>query len=149
MTYPLILGMMIGRVGCFFAGLQDATYGVATSLPWGIDLGDGIARHPTNLYEMIFLAALWLSLRNLEKHRALADGARFKIFMIAYLNFRLFIEFFKPSPVAWFHLSAIQIACLIGLIYYSPYILQPTRLFAKAPPENPWPRETTSSTILP
>ncbi|MCE9625419.1 MAG: prolipoprotein diacylglyceryl transferase [Deltaproteobacteria bacterium] len=129
MTYPLILGMMIGRVGCFFAGLQDATFGCPTELPWGIDSGDGILRHPTNLYEILFLGGLWLCLRRIEKHRSLADGARFKIFMIAYLAFRFLIEFLKPFPVLGFGLSAIQVACLLGLFYYSREILRPQVLF--------------------
>lgn len=43
-SYPLILGMMIGRVGCL-GGLEDNTYGEATTLPWGMDLGDGVMRH--------------------------------------------------------------------------------------------------------
>ena len=33
-------------LGCFFAGLPDDTYGAPTSLPWAVDLGDGIGRHP-------------------------------------------------------------------------------------------------------
>jgi prolipoprotein diacylglyceryltransferase len=54
-TLPLIMSIGIGRIGCFLAGLTDNTYGVETSLPWGIDLGDGIHRHPTNLYEIRIL----------------------------------------------------------------------------------------------
>src|ERR1041385_2266405 len=34
LTRPLILGIAVGRVGCFLSGLADRTYGVATSLPW-------------------------------------------------------------------------------------------------------------------
>jgi phosphatidylglycerol---prolipoprotein diacylglyceryl transferase len=49
-AYPLIVGTAIGRIGCFFTGLSDRTYGTATSLPWGIDFGDRIPRHPTQLY---------------------------------------------------------------------------------------------------
>ncbi len=56
LTLPLMVGMAIGRIGCFVSGLADHTYGIATSLPWGIDLGDGIARHPVQLYEIGFLA---------------------------------------------------------------------------------------------
>jgi len=55
---PLAVGIAIGRIGCFLTGLSDNTYGIPTSLPWGIDFGDGISRHPTQLYEIIFLAAL-------------------------------------------------------------------------------------------
>src|SRR5437868_7421431 len=43
---PLALGIAVGRLGCFFAGLPDYTYGTPTHLPWGVDFGDGIPRHP-------------------------------------------------------------------------------------------------------
>jgi len=46
---PLCLGIAIGRIGCFTAGLADDTYGTATTLPWGVDFGDGVRRHPTQL----------------------------------------------------------------------------------------------------
>lgn len=46
LVLPLAVGIAIGRIGCLLAGLQDDTYGTPTSLPWGIDLGDGIRRHP-------------------------------------------------------------------------------------------------------
>lgn len=38
---PLCVGIAIGRIGCFVAGLADDTYGKATSLPWAVDFGDG------------------------------------------------------------------------------------------------------------
>jgi hypothetical protein len=41
---PLCVGIAIGRLGCFFTGLADQTYGVATILPWGVDFGDGVLR---------------------------------------------------------------------------------------------------------
>lgn len=55
---PLALGIAIGRIGCFLTGLSDNTYGTPTNLPWAVDFGDGIPRHPTQLYEIIFLLAL-------------------------------------------------------------------------------------------
>ncbi len=55
---PLALGIAIGRIGCFLTGLSDNTYGTPTSLPSAVDFGDGIPRHPTQLYEIIFLLAL-------------------------------------------------------------------------------------------
>jgi phosphatidylglycerol:prolipoprotein diacylglycerol transferase len=48
---PLAAGIAIGRWGCFLTGLPDYTYGTATTLPWGVDFGDGIPRHPVQLYE--------------------------------------------------------------------------------------------------
>jgi len=39
-------------------GLSDNTYGTPTNLPWAVNFGDGIPRHPTQLYEIAFLIAL-------------------------------------------------------------------------------------------
>ncbi len=118
-TYPIILGMMIGRVGCFLAGIEDGTHGIETTMPWGMDLGDGLMRHPAALYEILFLGLLWLSLRFLESRRPLKSGDRFKLFMVAYLIFRFFIDFLKPVYTFPFGLMSIQVACLLGLVYYA------------------------------
>jgi prolipoprotein diacylglyceryltransferase len=56
-VFPLILGQCIGRIGCFLTGLDDHTYGNFTSLPWAVNFGDG-PRHPTQLYEILFLMLL-------------------------------------------------------------------------------------------
>ena len=45
-VFPLVVGMSIGRVGCFLTGLDDHTCGTWTGLPWAVDFGDG-PRHPT------------------------------------------------------------------------------------------------------
>jgi phosphatidylglycerol---prolipoprotein diacylglyceryl transferase len=55
---PLALGIAIGRIGCFLTGLSDNTYGTPSTLPWAVNFGDGIPRHPTQLYEIAFLLAL-------------------------------------------------------------------------------------------
>src|SRR5262245_6744572 len=47
----LCVGVIVGRFGCLFSGLADRTFGVPTALPWGVDLGDGVSRHPVQLYE--------------------------------------------------------------------------------------------------
>lgn len=119
---PLVVGMIIGRIGCFVAGLGDHTYGTATSLPWGVDFGDGIARHPTQLYEIAFLIALYLLIQ--WRHKALSvSGDRFRAFMIGYLGFRLLVEFIKPVFFTWpGSLSGLQYLCLAGLLYYAPAI---------------------------
>ncbi len=61
-AYPLLIGIAIGRIGCFLTGLDDHTYGTATTLFTGVDFGDGIMRHPTQLYEMAFLIVLGIVL---------------------------------------------------------------------------------------
>jgi phosphatidylglycerol---prolipoprotein diacylglyceryl transferase len=117
-VYPLIAGMMIGRIGCFLTGLSDRTYGVATNLPWAIDFGDGIPRHPTQLYEIGFLLLLMMFLKVRSRY-AMQSGDLFKFYMISYLAFRLLIDSIKPEFQPLLGLSAIQIACAFALIYYA------------------------------
>jgi phosphatidylglycerol:prolipoprotein diacylglycerol transferase len=54
---PLALGIAVGRWGCLFAGLSDETYGLPTNLPWAVDLGDGVPRHPVQIYESLAMLA--------------------------------------------------------------------------------------------
>ncbi|HMB29441.1 MAG TPA: prolipoprotein diacylglyceryl transferase family protein [Blastocatellia bacterium] len=115
---PLCAGIAIGRVGCFLAGLQDDTYGVATGLPWGVDFGDGVARHPTQVYEVVWLCLVALWLWRLSR-RSYREGDLFKTFMVAYFVFRFAVEFIKPgAPIAG--LTAIQWSCAAMLVYYAP-----------------------------
>ena len=53
LVLPICAGIVVGRLGCLFAGLPDYTYGMPTALPWAVDLGDGIGRHPVQLYEAL------------------------------------------------------------------------------------------------
>jgi phosphatidylglycerol:prolipoprotein diacylglycerol transferase len=110
---PLCIGIAVGRVGCLFAGLADDTYGTPTGLPWGVNFGDGIARHPTQAYEILFVTALALVL-NLLAARPHENGVLFRIFMGTYLTWRLFIDFLKPQPLVH-GLNFIQWACIGGL----------------------------------
>ena len=115
---PLIVGMAIGRLGCFFTGLSDKTYGIATNLPWGVDFGDGIMRHPTQLYEIVFLLGL-LAFIYIRSRYERESGDLFRLFMISYLSFRFLIDFIKPDYHVLLGLNAIQIACILALIYYA------------------------------
>ncbi len=128
MVYPLILAMLIGRTGCFLAGLDDGTFGIPSNVPWAINFGDGIPRHPTNLYEILFWIVLWVTLYTIEKHKQLTDGARFKIFLASYLLFRFLVEFIKPDYFFSFGLSVIQLVCLAGILYYYKVFLYPRKL---------------------
>ena len=131
MVYPIIVSMIVGRIGCFLAGLEDGTYGIASNLPWAIDFGDGITRHPTNLYEIIFWIMLFLCLRAIERDWQFTNGSRFKLFMVSYLIFRLFIEFIKPVYFFSFGLSVIQLACIAGIVYYYKVFIYPFKLIKR------------------
>jgi len=117
-VYPLMTAMAIGRIGCFLAGPLDKTAGLPTSLPWGIAIADGVPRHPVALYEIAFLIALAIGLK--WRTHALRAGDRFRIFLASYLLFRFLVDFLKPDPPPIvLGLSAIQWACLAGLLYYA------------------------------
>jgi prolipoprotein diacylglyceryltransferase len=66
---PLAIGIAIGRIGCFLAGTEDGTYGNPTGLPWGVDLGDGVRRHPVQLYEIAAMLMLAIFLRRVHPPR--------------------------------------------------------------------------------
>ncbi|MEZ5017982.1 MAG: prolipoprotein diacylglyceryl transferase [Flavipsychrobacter sp.] len=129
-TFPLILGMIIGRIGCYSAGMFEETYGIPTTLPWGMNLGDGLARHPVTLYEIAFLISMWVLLVQFEKRYVLTEGSRFKIFLMAYCLFRFLLDFIKPGWRYAFGLGTIQIAALTGLLYYIRYIVKPSLLIS-------------------
>jgi prolipoprotein diacylglyceryltransferase len=115
---PLMAGIAIGRVGCFFAGLKDETYGLPASLPWGVDLGDGIARHPVQLYEslaMVLGGALIYRLRRHDETRFNREG--FYVFILFYATQRFAWEFLKPYPRIFFHLNLFHIICMALIIY--------------------------------
>jgi prolipoprotein diacylglyceryltransferase len=133
-VWPLMLGMAIGRIGCFLSGLDDHTAGNPTSLPWGVDFGDGVPRHPTQLYEVAFLGAL-AALFAWRGDRLRRPGDRFRAFMVGYLAYRLCIESIRPIPFHYFGLlSGLQLLCVAGLLYYH-------RDIPRIAKDLPWPRK--------
>lgn len=128
-VFPILLALIIGRIGCFLTALSDHTAGGATNLPWGIDYGDGIFRHPLPLYEIIFLSFLFFALRKTERSGKLSSGSLFKIMMVFYFLYRLTNEFLKDDYIYSWGLTAIQTTCVAGLIYYYKVFFQPRHLF--------------------
>ena len=116
-VFPLILAMAIGRIGCFGMGVLEPTYGVVTDSWLGMDLGDGTPRHPTALYEMIFLGLQAMVLWLIQSQYQLRSGRLFMLFLSSYLVYRFSIGFLQPLiPVRG--LGSIQWACVVGLIWY-------------------------------
>lgn len=122
---PILAGLLIGRIGCFIAGLQDDTYGNPTSLPWGVDFGDGVARHPTQLYDMVFAIAAFVLLAAWRPSLAREPGLQFKLLLAAYLLWRLLIDGLKPVPYAFVGgLSGLQLVCALALVFYLPLLVR-------------------------
>lgn len=112
---PVAVGVAVGRIGCFVAG---CCYGAPTTLPWGLDFGDGVPRHPTQLYEAVFhLAAagffFWARGRGLWKRQL------FKLYVMAYAVYRFFTEFIRPERRFFGEWTAYQGACLLLLALFA------------------------------
>ncbi len=117
-TIPLLVAILVGRFGCLFTGVSDGTVGNPCNFFWCFNQGDGIARHPTTLYEIIFLIGLLIFLLYL-RNKKLGEGIIFRTFVICYFIFRFLIEFIKPvHPIVW-GLSVIQIVCVLYSIWYA------------------------------
>lgn len=113
LAIPVAAGMAVGRIGCL---LRGSCYGQPTWLPWGIDFGDGISRHPTQIYEMIFDLSLAFFLA-WRKTKELKPGELFKLFLNSYLSFRFLLEFIRVEKVSAIGLTEFQLLCVVSLIY--------------------------------
>ena len=118
------LGLAIGRLGCFLTEPP----GRATSLPWGIHSDpraeyllpycppcqQGLAMHPSFLYEIAFLVlCLWLMRK--YRHIFSAPGSLFIAFLATYSVFRFFIEFTRGNTVNSWGLTGSQVFLLVVL----------------------------------
>lgn len=117
-VYPLIFAMIIGRIGCFFTGIYEETYGLPTTSIFGMHLGDEYLRHPVALYEIVFLIVLWISLEIFRNNNTYQSGFLFQLFMLSYFSFRLILDFIKPREEIVLHLSTIQMVCISMILYY-------------------------------
>lgn len=109
----------VGRIGCALSGMEDNTYGIPTTLPWGHDFGDGLPRHPVAVYEALSMAAfLAVALLALARRNPLFMAQGFYLMVGFYGLQRFAWEFLKPyatllGPLNLFHVTAL------GLIAYA------------------------------
>lgn len=115
---PLTVGIIIGRWGCLLAGIPDDTFGSSSSLPWAVDLGDHVARHPVQIYESLAMAAfLVIYINGLLRRRRWAVENGFHVMVIWYATQRFAWEFLKPYPTVVGSLNSFHFVCL-GLVIY-------------------------------
>lgn len=115
-TLPLTLGLGLGRIGNFING---ELFGRATSLPWAMNFGDNIPRHPSQLYEAaknFTMTFFFWFIRN--KH--LPEGFRFWLFIFFYGVLRFTIEFVRqPDPQLGFiflNFTMGQVLCSVMVL---------------------------------
>jgi phosphatidylglycerol:prolipoprotein diacylglycerol transferase len=116
---PLAAAIAVGRLGCFLSGMEDRTYGTPTSVPWGHDFGDGILRHPVQLYEaIVMLLFLVMFVPLLRGGFTIATRAGFYLFVGIYAAQRFVWEFIKPYGAVMGPFNLFHLIC-IGLIGYA------------------------------
>lgn len=124
---PFAAGVAVGRWGCLFAGLPDQTFGLPTSLPWAIDLGDGIARHPVQIYESLSMAVFCaVFVIGLKRRSPWAMQHGFYWLAITYGAQRFIWEFLKPYPTLIGPLNHFHLLCL-GLMAYGTIMIVKAR----------------------
>jgi len=113
----------IGRFGCFLSGLNDQTYGVPTNLPWAVDLGDGVLRHPVQIYESVSMAVfLALTLFMLARRQPFFIRNGFYLLAIWYGSQRFVWEFFMTYGTIISSLNVFHFVCS-GLIVYGLWMI--------------------------
>jgi phosphatidylglycerol---prolipoprotein diacylglyceryl transferase len=119
----IALGVAVGRIGCF---LKGCCYGTPTDLPWGVDFGDGIIRHPTQIYESIFFIGLFVFL--MIRRKKAKPGYLFHLLMNVYFSFRFLEEFIRgeQNPV-FFGLTIFQWISIAALIFINAKYLYEKR----------------------
>jgi phosphatidylglycerol:prolipoprotein diacylglycerol transferase len=127
---PTVLAQALGRVGCTING---CCYGVETSLPWGVVYTNpesyarlGVAVHPTQVYEIIFLLILFGALFALRK-RFQPEGSLFLIYLSLYSAWRLSIDFIRDGTPFLFGLHQAQVIGIVVLIIVIPILIWRTR----------------------
>jgi phosphatidylglycerol:prolipoprotein diacylglycerol transferase len=90
---PVAVSVGIGRLACFSAG---CCHGTATALPWAVDFGDGVLRHPTQIYESLFHVSIAVFL-GICLFRGAFRGQLIKLYIIAYFVYRFATEYIRPE----------------------------------------------------
>lgn len=126
----VILAQAVGRIGCTING---CCYGVPTSLPWGVAYTNpasyaplGIAVHPTQIYEIIYLLIIFgviFSLRGWLK----PEGSLFLVYISLYSLWRIGIDFLREGTPFFLGLHQAQIIGIIVLAIAIPILALRTR----------------------
>jgi phosphatidylglycerol:prolipoprotein diacylglycerol transferase len=128
----VLLAQAVGRVGCTING---CCYGAAAPswLPWSVVYTHpesyaplGVAVHPTQPYEIIFLLITFGVLFPLRK-RFKPEGSLFLIYLSAYSAWRVGVGFLRDGTSFLFGLHQAQVIGIIVLLIVIPILIWRTR----------------------
>jgi phosphatidylglycerol:prolipoprotein diacylglycerol transferase len=120
----LALGLAIARIGCF---LNWDDFGIASSLPWAVQVIGDIARHPTQLYETLYCLVIFgilMLFKHIKKKGKETrfkkllnkNGALFLSFLILYSLFRFFNDFLRVYQNYFLGLATSQWLLLLTFV---------------------------------
>ncbi len=132
-TYPIALGVALGRVGCY---LNGCCFGDITSSPcahsfikWGLSAKNQFARDmihnlrevpfpviPTQLVSFGVNILIFLFLYLFVRKRYTKDGVPFGLWLILYSIFRFTIEFFRADDRGLFFGNTLSTSQLISIV---------------------------------
>lgn len=104
MAPGIVLAQAIGRWGNFF---NQELFGKPTTLPWGLEISlshrpvgyeQFSTFHPTFLYESLYCLAVFGALLLVERHRRLARGQTFALYVVLYTFGRFWFENLRIDP---------------------------------------------------
>ena len=113
----LALGMFFGRIGNF---VNYELVGRETDSIFGFDFGDGVKRHPSQLYDatknlLIFFTLFFIA----KKEKKLSPGILSGIFLITISLSRFFVEFFRePDPQIGFLPGQLSMGQYLSFIVF-------------------------------
>ncbi|HEY4374262.1 MAG TPA: prolipoprotein diacylglyceryl transferase family protein [Burkholderiales bacterium] len=140
LVIPAALALAILDCGAVFWALSEPGFGVYANVPWALDFGDGIPRHPVMLYEAAYLfCAAWVC--NRMDRSMFLPGERAMLFIAGYCGLRVLTDFFRPPfgppfltemmhPRAWIYfrvMTAEQWICLLTFFGLLPAWFRLTR----------------------
>lgn len=119
-TPCVLVGHVIGRVGCF---LNGCCVGRPSDVPWAVTFPDApqwgcVPRHPTQIYEAIAEVLIALFIVYGWERRPRPSGSAFFVYFLLYGAARFFIEFIRDEPLLWFGLDLAQFIS-IGMVVFS------------------------------
>ena len=142
LVVAVVSALLVLSLGAFFWALRGTGVGSPTSLPWGVDFGDGALRHPVMLYEAACLAVLvWFG--RSEADTKFKPGESARICLTIYCTLTVLLGFLKPpfhpallleavQPRPWvyaFVMTAEQwVAAIAVLVLLPGFLLTLTRL---------------------
>lgn len=136
----LVIGVAITGACIRLGNLMNSEiYGSATTLPWGFIFskdphGDGLAHHPTQIYEMLYclvaFAATWWLYWKKEAYKR--TGLIFGTFLIIIFLTRFLLEFIKLNQEDFESGMILNMGQILSL----PFIILGIWLIIKAPKQN-------------